>query len=69
MNYRIEEKIAEIGIKICDFTYKEKGLGTILLKLLIKHLSHDKFVDKIILDTNLKTTRASMSMKKSDFIR
>ena len=57
-SYRIrEDKTAEIGIKICDPSYQDRGLGRILLSMLIKEL----FVcgcEKIVLDTNLKNTRA-----------
>jgi len=58
MSYRIENSIAEIGIKICDFTYQEKGNGTKALKILIRYLFDVMKVKKIILDTNLNNTRA-----------
>ena len=48
---------AEIGIKICDFTMQEKGLGTMLLSLFIDALFHRGY-DKIIVDTNTKNKRA-----------
>ncbi|MCL2376037.1 MAG: GNAT family N-acetyltransferase [Defluviitaleaceae bacterium] len=39
MNYRTpEDKVARIGIKICDFAVQEKGLGTILLTIFIDAL-------------------------------
>jgi hypothetical protein len=28
MSYRTKDNISEIGIKICDFSYQEKGYGT-----------------------------------------
>lgn len=49
--------IAEIGIKICEPAYQEKGLGRVILSLLIRVL-FDRDFAKIILDTNLKNTRA-----------
>ena len=58
MMFRIESNIAEIGIKICDFTYQNKGYGTKALKLLINYLFHQRFVEKIVLNTNLSNTRA-----------
>jgi RimJ/RimL family protein N-acetyltransferase/2-polyprenyl-3-methyl-5-hydroxy-6-metoxy-1,4-benzoquinol methylase len=67
MNFRIENNIAEIGIKICDFTYQEKGFGTKALKLLIDYLFSIKNVDKIILDTNLRNTRAQHVYEKLGF--
>ena len=48
---------AGIGIKICDPTYQEKGLGRIILSLLIGKLFDSGF-SKIVLDTNKKNTRA-----------
>ncbi len=59
MNYRNKgENIAEIGIKICDFSFQNKGLGKILLSMLISSLFDCMGYQKIILDTNLKNTRA-----------
>lgn len=49
---------AEIGIKICDFTLHDRGLGKILLSMLIGYLFRDMGYGKIILDTNLKNERA-----------
>ena len=49
--------IAEIGIKICEPDCQEKGLGRVILSLLIRDL-FDRGFAKIILDTNLKNTRA-----------
>ena len=57
-NYRnIGDGCAEIGIKICDFSRQEKGLGRILLSMLISELFRFGY-HKILLDTNLKNTRA-----------
>ncbi|NBI05577.1 GNAT family N-acetyltransferase [Senegalia massiliensis] len=67
MSYKIVNKIAEIGIKICDFTYQEKGYGTKAIKLLIKYLFEDMKVNKIILDTNLNNTRAQHVYEKIGF--
>ena len=48
---------AEIGIKICDARYHDKGLGRVLLCMLIKTLFSMGY-RKIVLDTNLNNTRA-----------
>lgn len=56
--YNIGNDTAEIGIKICDFTNQNKGYGKILLSLLIHSLFSNYGYKKIILDTNLKNTRA-----------
>ena len=65
--------IAEIGIKICDFSYQDKGYGSELLRMLIAYLFEDselhaKYpVNKIILDTNLKNVRAQHVYEKLGF--
>ena len=58
MSFRIVDGTSEIGIKICDFSYHEKGYGTKALKMLISYLFDEMNVDKIVLDTNLTNTRA-----------
>lgn len=55
--YNKGEHNAEIGIKICETEYQEKGLGRVLLSMLIGELFRQGY-DRIILDTNLKNTRA-----------
>ena len=58
MSYRNKgNNIAEIGIKICEADFQEKGLGRKCLSLLIKELFR-KGYDKIVLDTNEKNLRA-----------
>lgn len=59
MNYRNKGSgIAEIGIKICDFTRQEQGLGTTLLSMFINALFTYYGYEKICLDTNAKNKRA-----------
>ncbi len=59
INYRkIDEDTVEIGIKICDFSYQNKGYGKIILSLFIKTLFNDLEFKKIILDTNLNNLPA-----------
>ena len=65
-HHRLDEKVAEIGIKICDFDYQEKGLGPIALSMLIKELFSTGF-EKIILDTNLNNERAQHVYEKLGF--
>lgn len=67
MSYRIEEGIAEIGIKICDFSYQEKGYGTKVLKMLIGYLFKEMKVKKIVLNTNLNNIRAQHVYEKIGF--
>lgn len=67
MSYRIEDDVAEIGIKICDFDYQEKGYGTKVLKMLIRYLFKEMKAQKIILDTNLNNTRAQHVYEKIGF--
>ncbi len=57
-NYRNKgEDTAEIGIKICERSMQNKGLGRLILSLIIKYLFGHGY-GKIVLDTNLKNTRA-----------
>jgi RimJ/RimL family protein N-acetyltransferase len=67
MSYRTKDNVSEIGIKICDFSYQEKGYGTKALKMLIGYLFNDMKVQKIILDTNLNNTRAQHVYEKIGF--
>ena len=69
MCYRIENSIADIGIKICDLSYLEKGYGTKAIRMLIKYLFDDMKVTKIILDTNLNNTRAQNVYEKIGFVK
>jgi RimJ/RimL family protein N-acetyltransferase len=62
-----DDKVAEIGIKICDFNQQERGFGTIFLKMLIHSLFMDMGYEKIILDTNLNNTRAQHVYEKIGF--
>lgn len=55
--YNRGDQVAEIGIKICDTDHQEKGLGKVILSLFIEELFSMGYV-KIILDTNLRNTRA-----------
>lgn len=67
MNYhRLDGNVAEIGIKICNSDYQEKGLGSIALSMLIKELFSTGF-EKIILDTNLNNERAQHVYEKLGF--
>ena len=56
--YRIVgEGIAEIGIKICETDCQNRGLGRVILSMLISWLFEQGF-EKIVLDTNLTNKRA-----------
>ena len=66
MNWRDVGSAAEIGIKICEASMQERGLGRIALSLLIRELFSMGFV-KIILDTNLNNTRAQHVYEKLGF--
>jgi RimJ/RimL family protein N-acetyltransferase len=68
MNYRNKgNNIAEIGIKICDFSKQEKGYGTKLLKMFINYLFEKLLYEKIILDTKIENKRAQHVYKKIGF--
>jgi len=58
-NYNhLREGVAEIGIKICDFSKQNKGYGKIILSMLILYLFDELGYEKIVLDTNLSNKRA-----------
>lgn len=57
MNYRPVGASAEIGIKICEAEYRNRGIGRKILSLFIKELFRMGF-EKIVLDTNLENKRA-----------
>ena len=57
-NYRkVGEGIAEIGIKICETDCQNRGLGRVILSMLIAWLFEQGY-EKIVLDTNLTNLRA-----------
>lgn len=66
--YVYENAKYEIGIKICEFDYQEKGLGKIVLSMLIEELFH-MGAQLIFLDTNLNNTRAQHVYEKLGFKR
>ena len=53
----VGEVVAEIGIKICETDCQNRGLGRIILSMLISWLFEQGF-EKIVLDTNLTNLRA-----------
>lgn len=55
--YVYEGKKVEIGIKICDLELQGKGLGRVILSMLIEELFSMGY-ELIFLDTNQKNTRA-----------
>jgi len=68
MNYRLTgPETAEMGIKICDFSFQGKGYGTILIQMLVKHLFEQLNMRRICLDTNLKNVRAQHVYEKCGF--
>ncbi len=59
MNYIVlDNSICDIGIKICEFSYQNKGLGKQILSLFINSLFDDLKFKKVILSTDLRNLRA-----------
>lgn len=59
MVYRqLTAKTCQVGIKICDFSMQNKGIGKIVLSLFISALFEKYQYEKIILDTDLNNKRA-----------
>ncbi len=67
MNYKNKgNNIAEIGIKICDFSIQNNGSGKVLLSMLIRTLFSCGY-HTITLDTNLDNTRAQHVYERLGF--
>lgn len=67
MCYRNEgNKTAEIGIKICEQSFQEKGIGRVALSMLIRYL-FDSGYTVIALDTDLENKRAQHVYEKLGF--
>ena len=58
---------AEIGIKICEFSLHDKGLGKVLLSMLISTLFSDLGYKRILVDTNLNNRRAQRVYEELGF--
>ena len=57
-NYRMaSSSAAQIGIKICLAEYQNRGIGRIVLSMLIRHLFQNGCME-IMLDTDLENKRA-----------
>ncbi|MCL2416192.1 MAG: GNAT family N-acetyltransferase [Defluviitaleaceae bacterium] len=68
MNYRNKGcKIAQIGIKICETDYRERGMGTAILTAFTDALFNEMGYGMIILDTNVANTRAQHVYEKLGF--
>ncbi|WP_455716149.1 GNAT family N-acetyltransferase [Anaerosporobacter sp.] len=75
MSYDIGNRVAEIGIKICDDSYKNQNLGTKFIEMLVEYLFTNEAlnyavpIDKIILDTNQKNEHAKHVYEKVGFLK
>ena len=70
MSYRIiENNHAEIGIKLCDSDYQNKGYGSKLLCMLITSLFEKLQCNAIVLDTNINNARAKHTYEKLGFLQ
>lgn len=68
MSYRrLPENQAEIGIKICEREYQNKGYGKKILSLLIAWLFEEKKFSLVVLDTNLSNKRAQHTYESLGF--
>lgn len=53
----VADRVAEIGIKICETDCQNRGVGRKVLSMLIRWLFENSY-SKIVLDTDLTNTRA-----------
>lgn len=68
MNYReVDSGVCEIGIKICDASMQNKGLGKIVLSLFVNALFNEYSYQKILLDTALHNRRAQHVYERLGF--
>lgn len=67
MGVKKKDKEAEIGIKICDQSHQNKGIGTAVLKQLIGNLFDKEGISKIVLDTMVENTRAQKVYERLGF--
>ena len=58
-----------IGIKLCDASRQNKGIGKVLLSMLISSLFHEQGCHRIILFVNLNNTRAQHVYEQLGFTR
>lgn len=65
--YEVSAGVCEIGIKICNFSMQNKGLGKVILSLFISALFDEYSYQKIVLDTNLKNQRAQYVYEQLGF--
>lgn len=59
--------VCEIGIKICEAEFQNRGLGKRVLSLFIRTLFDDYGCRKIVLDTNLANARAQHVYERLGF--
>ncbi len=61
-------RTAQIGIKICERDHQDRGLGRIILSMLIRELFSSGY-EKIVLDTNVRNARAQHVYELLGFCR
>ena len=70
MHYRnIGNLSVELGIKICDFTKHDQGLGKIYLSMMIDFLLFELQYKKIVVNANLNNLRAQHVYEALGFIK
>lgn len=70
MNFKkYDEQSVSIGIKICQTSLQNKGLGKKYISMLLKSLFHDYGYKRVILDTAFKNKRAQHVYEQLGFRR
>jgi RimJ/RimL family protein N-acetyltransferase len=67
LSVKTNETDAEIGIKICQSKYQNKGLGSKVLRLLMRDLFTQQGITKISLNTMIENTRAQKVYERLGF--
>ncbi len=68
MSYRLlNSHCAEIGIKLCESTYQNKGYGTLCIEMLLMYIFETIKANSVVLDTHINNTRAQKVYEKIGF--
>jgi RimJ/RimL family protein N-acetyltransferase len=67
LSVKKDKNEAEIGIKICQSNYQNKGLGSKVLRILMRDLFIQQGITKISLNTMIENTRAQKVYERLGF--
>ena len=74
-SYRLRENEAELGFKICNPDFQNRGYGSQIVEMLIDFIFSDESInqvtkiERVVLDTNLNNRRAQHVYEKLGFVQ